>query len=631
MAVGLSVAANLKWLQENPQFDEVPATIEEFLEDGYLEIGKGIRPGVKSALKDIFGDKVNPQRIAIVEDFIFTGGIGCGKSTLAAIAIPYMVHSTLCLKDPQDFYELLPGSRIAFVMMSTSEKQAREVIFSDIKARIDKSPWFRTRYPYNPKLIRQIRFPTKDIWIIPGGSVETTFEGYNVLGGVIDELDSHKQTAEKDFADLGYDSIRSRISSRFVDPESEGHRGLLICIGQMKSSQGFASRKYEEFQKSKTAKAVRMTIWDSLGWAKFSKPGGGRGQGSRNSFWYDMKRHKIVPSEVAQWVQSRENLIEVPEAYRQNFVNNPVKALRDLAGIPPATTDPFITMLDRVDEARDKWIARTGFDSPVLPDPGWPKLISGFKAPDSRKRAMHLDLATSGDGDALGIAMGYVDGLIEEEGELKPYIIFDLLARIKAVPGEEIILADVRRFIYYLRDDLGFKILDITIDGFQSTDTMQILRKKKFRVDYLSVDRSTGPYETLRESIYDRRIEFPKFMTYLSRSNNNLVEIAYKELMELNYNGKKVDHPAKGSKDLTDCMAGVAEKLTGDRSYRRGATRPSGMPLPDMGGASSKEQGEDSSSPVEFNFPSKQAVNLGALDSLSSLIPPHLRQKGSRR
>jgi hypothetical protein len=30
-------------------------------------------------------------------------------------------------------------------------------------------------------------------------------------------------------------------------------------------------------------------------------------------------------------------LIEIPNVYRREFENNPEKALRDLAGIPPAT------------------------------------------------------------------------------------------------------------------------------------------------------------------------------------------------------------------------------------------------------------------------------------------------------
>src|SRR5688572_17560365 len=231
--------AELQWLQDNPDFEERPASIDEFLGDGYLNIASGIRPGVRAALIDIFGEESNGKSIARVQRAIFTGAIGIGKTTLASIALPYMCHWVLCLRDPQDFFGLLPGSRIAFMQMSTSEDQAKEVLFGDIFARINHSPWFK-KYPYDPKFKNQIRFD-KDIWVVPGDSSETTFEGYNILGGILDEIDSHKITSKKNYAQAGYDTILSRITSRF------GERGLLVLIGQMKSSLGFASKMFKDF------------------------------------------------------------------------------------------------------------------------------------------------------------------------------------------------------------------------------------------------------------------------------------------------------------------------------------------------------------------------------------------------
>jgi hypothetical protein len=153
----------LEWLKEHPEFDEMPASIEEFLGPEYLNIAKGVRAGVKAELIEIFGEEANGERIAKYRWAMFTGAIGIGKTTMASIILPYMCHWVLCLKDPQAYYELLPGSRIAFMQMSTSEPQAKETVFGDIKARIDYSPWFQRNYPYDPKFTNQIRFP-KDVW-----------------------------------------------------------------------------------------------------------------------------------------------------------------------------------------------------------------------------------------------------------------------------------------------------------------------------------------------------------------------------------------------------------------------------------------------------------------------------------
>lgn len=561
-----TLADELAWLQAHPHFEQRPATIMEFLGEGYLDIYKKVRPGVREALQEIFGVEVQSKRIAIYERAMFTGAIGIGKTTFASIALPYMVHWVLCLRDPQDYYELLPGSRIAFMQMSTSEKQASDVVFGDIKARIEHSRWFVDNYPYNPKFSKQLKF-AKDIWILPGDSAETTFEGYNILAGILDEMDSHKVTEEKDYADLGYDTIHSRISSRFIDEESSGHKGLFIAIGQMKKVGGFAAKKYKEMKADPKAHVVRMAIWESLGWHRFLNP-----DGTRNSFWYDSRRKEVIPTGVAIGIRN-EFMIEVPNAYADNFRNNPEKALRDLAGIPPNAEDPFISLVDRVDEARDKWVLRHGDTSPVRDNPTRALLEPWFKGDnDPRKRAVHVDLAYSAEGDALGFAMGHIESMVEIEGERKPYIVFDMLARIKALPGTEILLSEIRQLIYHLKDDRHFRIKHVTYDGFESTDTVQQLRKKHYFADKVSVDKSTLPYEDLRDCLYERRLEFPPYLTYKWKGSMERVEIAVEELLALTDTGKKIDHPAGGSKDVTDAMAGVVFTLMGNRDYRKGVT-----------------------------------------------------------
>ncbi|QEM40919.1 MAG: terminase large subunit [Phage AS32] len=555
-------ALELQWLKDHPWFDEMPASMPEFLGEAYLNIEKGIRVGVRDELIELFGAEVNGHRIAKYRWAMFTGAIGIGKTTMASIILPYMCHWTLCLKDPQDFYDLLPGSRIAFMQMSTSEEQAKETLFGDIKARIEYSPWFQRNYKFDPNFKNQIRFP-KEIWVLPGNSAETTFEGYNILGGVLDEADSHKVTKEKDYAEQGWDTINSRIDSRFDD------KGFLITVGQMKKANGFASKKYEELKRDpENAHTVRMTIWESRGW---DHPQYKDKNGNRDSFWYDTKRKEIVPTGAAKLIATgSENLLEIPSVYRKSFENKPEKALRDLAGIPPAAGDAFISLTYKIEEAVERWQERyDNIGSPVTSDPVRPMFEKWFKAQDSLRRAMHVDIAYSSEGDALGLAMGHVSEVVDWEGEVKPYIVFDFLMRIKAAPGTEIMLQDVRRIIYDLKEDMGFKISKVTMDGFESTEMKQQLRKRKFHTEKVSVDKSRLPYEDLRDAIYEDRIEFPPYMTYIEKGSDSQVEIAVKELSELEDQEKKIDHPANGSKDVADAMAGVVFTLMGNRIYRR--------------------------------------------------------------
>jgi hypothetical protein len=548
------IAEELAWLKENPAFEERPATFEEFLGPNYLNIERRVRARIRTELVNIMGEEVRGDRPTKVPLALITGGIGIGKTTIASIVLPYLAHWALCLRDPQDFFDLLPGSRIAFMQMSTSEKQALEVVFGDIKARIQHSPWFQ-KYPYDPSFKNQLRFP-KDIWIIPGDSTETSFEGYNILGGVLDEGDSHKVTVNKDYAEQGYNTISSRITSRFQD------RGFLLVIGQMKKGVGFMARKYVEFKNNPDAYAVRLAIWDSMG-DDFYKD---KDTGEVQKFCYDVRRKQIVPAGLVQLVGT-EGFLHIPVLYLPQFQNKPEMALRDLAGIPPAVNDPFISLVERIESARDRWIERYGPNSPMRPDG---KLERWFSAPNTIKRVGHIDIAYSGNGDALGFAMGHVPEMVDRDGERKPYIVIDLLMRMKAPAGGEIFLSDVRHFIYSLRGDRNFKLYKVTMDGFESTDTMQQLAKRRFETEYVSVDRQILPYHDLREAIYEERIEFPPYLVDIYKeSGTERVEILVKELSELMDTGKKIDHPVDGSKDVADAVAGVTFTLMGDRRFQR--------------------------------------------------------------
>jgi hypothetical protein len=569
------VIQELAWLKANPDFKERPATLDEFLGPDYLNIKEYVRERVREELIEIIGDDVLTDRPTKFSLAMITGGIGIGKTTIASIVLPYLVHWVLCLKDPQRFFGLVPGSRIAFMQMSTSEKQALEVVFGDIKARIKHSPWFKN-HPYDPSFKNQLRWEAEDVWIIPGDSSDLTFEGYNILGGIIDEADSHKVTQTRDYAEIGYDAIVNRISSRF------GDRGFLMVIGQMKQSQGFAARKFIEFSARDDAYAVRLAIWDSFGDAHYADA-----NGETKKFAYDVTRKQIIPEGVVRMTGMVEQVLWIPEVYRKNFVNNPEKALKDLAGMPPLVNDPFISLINKIEAARDRWSLRyPGMTSPVDPRG---RLQPWFKAPNSLKRAAHIDLAYSGDGDACGIAMGHVPEMVKVNGELKPYIVIDFLLRIKALPGREIFLGDVRAWIYNLRDNLNFKINMVTMDGFESTDTMQQFQRRRFGVEYVSVDKQILPYHDLREAIYEDRIDFPPYITEIhGESGTKEVEILVQELSQLVDDGKKIDHPLNGSKDVSDAVAGVTFTLMGDRRYHRNQVNletpdnPSARPLAGM-------------------------------------------------
>lgn len=570
-----------KWLAKNPSFRMRPANIREFCGPGYLN-ERNVRPGIMAALVETFGEEVNSYSISNKRKALLTGAIGIGKSTYAAIALSYMVHWIKCLNNPKEFYNLSEDSVIGFVMMSTNEKLAQEVIFQKVKKRIENSVWFQNwahLAEENKRMQKQMRFEG-DIWIVPGSSLETSFEGYDVLGGILDEGDSHKVTEQKKYAEEGYNTIESRIESRFTDFQTGEHRGLMICIGQAKSKGGFMMTKYNEFQSSPDAVTVRMTIWESFGWHNYTTDKGDIKRGvetaPRDSFYYDMRKRTLMSKEAAALVMNKD-LIEVPKHYMKSFERDPVKALRDLAGIPPEVDDPFISRPDFILDCQELWHERfPGFESPVGTESRLDKVVlpswfTGNLFDSGFRRVVHIDTAYSPEGDALALAMAHVPEKVMQYEEELPVIVFDLLLRIKATPSVEINFGEIRKFLYMLRDDLDFEIDLVTIDGFNSFDFIQQLRRNRIKSDYLSVDKTKGPYEDLREAVNDKRCLIPKYMVHYRLTDTEVINIAYKELSEVRDVGKKIDHPVEGSKDVADAITGCVHTLTSFSKYLREA------------------------------------------------------------
>jgi hypothetical protein len=518
----------MKWLVDHPEYEERPVDISTFItHPSYLGlkftiIGNrafGCRPKILERLKEIF------DPIKGYEEFVLCCGIGWGKDFASSIVLSYQLYRLACLREPQPFYGLSRGSSIHLMLMSINETHARDVLFGEVKAKIDNSDWFRTKFKYNPKINSEMQFP-KNIYLIPGNSKDTSFVGYNIFTGIIDEGDDYTVTETRNDAIEGFNAIKDRIVSRFQN------RGMIGCMGSPKVVNGFMMKMYENAEGVKNRYRMLAPTWDSL---------------------------LGTPALCGKSFKFRGTT--VPVEYEERFRADPERAFRDLGAHPMLAKQPYITFPDKI-----KKMFST--DVPLLFDfkrdavKSFSNFKDGIKGDDAVEYYCHIDLAVNRkSGDRLGLAVGHVSGMKDFGDEEKPLITIDIAMVVTSPPGGEIMFRDIKQMIFYLQEQ-GFNFVKLTSDSWNSVDILQTFRANGIDAEILSVDKLsvTGvseAYEKFKDALYEDRVMCHPY------------EILKKEMEGLELvNGEKVDHQPNGSKDCVDAVCGVVYNIFRSNSSR---------------------------------------------------------------
>jgi hypothetical protein len=284
-------------------------------------------------------------------------------------------------------------------------------------------------------------------------------------------------------------------------------------------------------------------------------------------------------------------LVPVPVDFRLDFERDIEGSLRDIAGVSTVALCPYIQRREKIVEAvdtREHPFSVIEFDPSKPGDFIWEKLIERVRERDyngmevnklrpllNPSAARHIHIDPSQRNDATGFCMSHIGGFKgvvrrAEDGrqytENAPVYIVDLILRIVPPVGDEIILGDVRRLVYALSAH-GFTITSVSIDSWQSVDSIQQLKAKGYNSQLISVDKTIDPYDNLKTALYENRVsfyEYPKLLEELRKVEHDRLK-------------NKVDHPVKGSKDLADALAGTLYTLSQQRVYQ---------PLPIMRGVS---------------------------------------------
>ncbi len=550
-------------------FTEKPVSIKKFISDvDYMgKLGKTIYPTWHEELETVCGENSK------ILEWIISGSIGIGKTTIANVAQAYKAYRLMCLRNPQEYYEMMEEgvSTIGIAFFNITIELAYKITYSKFQGVMQSSPWFNQRITPN----RNDSFVelTNGIGIILG-SRATHALGADSVGGLMDETDFSTSVDNKQVKEA-YNALDKRIGSRYSKFIYREAPGLMTLISSTVQDEGsFLNLRMKNAERHPdTVHISRFPHWKV-------KPS----DEEVKSYFYiflgdNLNMPKILTKEECSAYQE-EAIIEVPDIrfYRDKFEDDLDQTILDYAGVRMGTRQNLF--LRNVDKLKECLINRQ-MGHPFLSETIYvtihnsENIQSAFKKdlfikhyPGLNKfapiinpgvgRFIHVDLAQKE--DAAGISMVHCSGHIERDipvdsGRVHRYRLptfyLDFALEIKSQKGSEIDFDKIRDFIFYL-NAIGVKIEGVSFDGFQSVDSLQLLKKSGIfdekRIVKISVE-GPEPYASFRNLIMEVR---------LSLYNNSVLINQIPKLLRDPDTGR-VDHPKGGDKDITDSIVGALE------------------------------------------------------------------------
>lgn len=586
-----------------------PVDIERFLEDDYFmgKVAKDLYPDNRPDLIDIF----NPNKTYI--EVILTGATSIGKTFMAALGMCYMVYKIGSFNSPHRWLGGSEASPIVLINMSVNAQKAREVIFTRVKTMVDMSPYFRERFPRDLRLGDTLVWRTSrdqedlrnrtgsQIMFKPGTGDSLSALGDDIYAGIGDELnffrviEKSKRTYGESFdpAQRLYDVISRRMKGRF----SAGGLplGKFFLLSSAQYPDDFIERRIAEAEASgelgTTVKVIRKSIWEAkkghyiqgsevYSGKSFRVEVGSSRRGSRLLDSYIKKTGEVISKELTDL---EGKIINPPVEFWDDFVRDVEGAVRDFGGEVTRAISPFFQDTDVIWAACDPtgvinhpWTV----EQTTLEDGSELMLDKVFLYDEKEKRKRprrhpnkpryaHIDSSKSGDSTGLVVVhlSGWKNVMHAGRQVEEPMFEVDLTLRINPPYGGEIRFKKVREILYLLRNN-GMGFGRVTYDSWNSTEAIQELNSKGFRAEELSVDRDIAPYQYLKDCFFDSRITIYHYEHLIT------------ELSRLEKKGDKVDHPANGSKDVSDALAGAVWGCYVNSSSLSDAEQEARLPQP---------------------------------------------------
>ncbi len=525
---------------DGEEFDERPVDLITFVtspdylglpplsELQYELIEKSSQIYKEATLKKLFGEDEGSLRFKqTCNEVIAQLGKGSGKDYCSTISVSYIVYLLLCLKDPATYYGKPPGDSIDILNVAINAQQASNVFFKGFKTRIDRSPWFVGKYEAKAS---EVKFD-KNITVHSGHSERESWEGYNVIVVVLDEISGFaiENTTGHDQAKTGeaiYDMYRASVASRFPD------FGKVILLSFPRFKNDYIQTHYESViaEKETVIRSILMKMDEDL-------PDHTEGNEITVEWEEDHIKSYLYPKTYAIKRPTWDiNPTKKIEDFKVDFYRNSLDALGRFACMPPEAVDAFFKSREKIEKAFYKMnIAVDQFG----------RLEEWFQPEKDKEYFIHVDLAQKH--DHCAVAMAHVNHWVNvkvtnDYSQPAPIVEVDAVRFWTPTADKSVDFTEVKDYILSLKTR-GFNIRVCTFDRWNSHDMMQQLKQYGINTELLSVAKKH--YDDMAMIVAEERVSGPA------------IKLLIDELLQLRIMRDKVDHPRKGSKDLADAVCGA--------------------------------------------------------------------------
>lgn len=498
-------------------------------------------------------------------EFIATGSLRSGKTTCANILTKRKFYELSCFKPIPGMFGLSSTSQILFMYLSLTVKQANRMGMGRVKRMIDASPYFQECFPRKTNLESEIHFKMTENLIMIGGSELGHFQGSDLYLLVFDEANFAKGAADQrleNAVNIYREATNRRKMTFMVDGEESG---LSIIVSSAETETSFVEERIRASKSNPKSLVVNAVQYEVQPW---------RYKGMKK-FWVFKGDDTVDPFIVKQDRDSLRNFCKVNGVVLEKFK---VKKLdRDLrpkfAHVPIAFWDTFeLDIFGALKEVCGVAVGQEGrfFSNRVKFANCFPKERKGDHPFTKREFAVsYLDttqimeffdstiefnpnyeyfggIDQSATNDNTGVALCHID---PKNPRFK--VTFDFILRILAPKKPAKISPDkIVDFFIFLKRKCGAKNMKVFMDWWAALQSVQKLHIHGIDAEVNSVDRDWDSYRSLAGSILDECVE---------GYHHQVFKKEFFALLQDNIK-KKVDHPADGSKDVSDavCQAHTA-------------------------------------------------------------------------